>query len=265
MISSDIIFSDLSEMAKDLRDKNQPFAFATIVRTVGATAVKPGAKALLSFDGAVIKGWLGGECARNAVKHATTEALETGVPQLVSVMPTDLKNDKVIDATNEGVIYSSSGCPSRGMIDIFIEPYLPMPELIIIGESPVAVALAQLAQQFHWTVSRHTNQMPTVQSDDRPYIVVATQGKGDLTALKFALKCNAKYRGFVGSKLKFIALSKKMVSEGFSHDKIKTVKAPAGLDINSVTPEEIALSILAELVVIRRRSINTKAVSEFAT
>lgn len=257
MTPAEITSPDLSETAQSLRDRQQPFAFATIVRTVGATAAKPGAKALLAADGSILEGWLGGGCARSAVKRATVEALRDGVPQLISIAPEEFLAEKGIPAGTEqdGITYSRNGCPSRGTIDIFIEPCLPMPELVVFGTSPVAEALARLAPQFHITVSQLSEVDALSETNRQRFIVVATQGNGDRAALQAALAAEAEYCSFVGSKRKFATLSERLADDGVAADRLSAVKAPAGLDIDAVTPEEIALSILAELVGIRRRRV----------
>ncbi|GFE52123.1 hypothetical protein So717_38760 [Roseobacter cerasinus] len=252
MSPAEILDADLADAAQELRARQVPFAFATIVRTAGATAAKPGAKALLSADGTIVHGWLGGGCTRGAVKRAAVEALRSGAPQLISVAPEELLEEKGVTPgeTVDGTYFARNGCPSRGTVDIFIEPCLPMPELVVMGTSPVAQALSTLAPQFHWSVSS-----AVASKDDgaqQKHIVIATQGQGDLGALKAALSVEADYIAFVGSARKFAALAEKLHGEGFGPEKTKTVSAPAGLDLGAVTPEEIALSILAELLRVRR-------------
>lgn len=143
-----------------------------------------------------------------------------------------------------------NGCPSRGTVDIFIEPYLPMPELVVIGASPVAIALKALAPQFHWSISEAL--APDADTRPDPVAVIATQGQGDLDALKAALATTTKHIAFVGSARKYASLAEKLEAAGFDRPAIDAVKAPAGLSIGAVTPEEIALSILADLVQLRR-------------
>ncbi|MDR9428896.1 MAG: XdhC family protein [Salibaculum sp.] len=254
MTPAEVISSDLAEVAQDLRNRSEPFAFATIVRTMGATAAKPGAKALLSADGTILQGWLGGGCTRGAVKRATLQALAEGAPQLVSVAPEDLLAEKGVTPGDQidGTQFARNGCPSRGTVDIFIEPCLPLPQLVVLGASPVAQALSMLAPTFHWHVE---TEMQAV--GPQRFIVVATQGQGDLDALKAALDTQADYVAFVGSHRKFEALAAKLVAAGVEKAAVDRVKAPAGSDIGAVTPEEIALSILAELVESRRAKVKS--------
>ncbi|KIC49547.1 XdhC family protein [Tateyamaria sp. ANG-S1] len=251
MSPAEILDTDLADAAQQLRAQQVPFAFATIVRTAGATAAKPGAKALLSADGTIVHGWLGGGCTRGAVKRAALDALQSGAPQLISVAPEDMLAEKGVAPgdTVEGTHFARNGCPSRGTVDIFIEPCLPMPELVVMGTSPVAQALSTLAPQFHWSVSSAVTQD---EGGPQKFIVIATQGQGDLDALTSALSADAAYVAFVGSSRKFATLANKLQDGGIGPDKTRTVHAPAGLDLGAVTPEEIALSILAQLLQVRR-------------
>lgn len=259
MTPAEIQSTDLADAAQKLRARDEPFAFATIVRTAGATAAKPGAKALLSADGTILHGWLGGGCTRGAVKRAALEALQSGAPQLISVAPEDLLAEQGISPGDEvnGTRFARNGCPSRGTVDIFIEPCMPAPQLVVLGASPVAEALSRLAPQFHWSAGS-----VTAPNDAEPrrqqVIVIATQGQGDMDALTQALSAQASYIAFVGSARKFAVLSDKLEAAGLPRAAIDAVKAPAGLDIGAVTPEEIALSILAELVCVRRGDLASR-------
>lgn len=255
MTPAEILSDELAEVAQDLRSKDEPFAFATIVRTVGLTAAKPGAKALIRADGSIASGFLGGGCTRGAVKRAALDAIETGQPRLISVAPEELLENMGVSAGTEaeGVTYARNSCPSRGTVDIFIEPCLPMPELLVLGGSPVAEAMAALAPQFHWCVGRALEDAP-MPARTRA-IIVATQGQGDLGALKAAIEADPVFIAFVGSAKKYAALSEKLADAGVTQAQIDKVSAPAGLNIGAVTPEEIALSILAELIQVRRNSI----------
>ena len=241
-----LLSDDLMKAAEQMRARSEPFAYATIVRTAGATAAKPGAKALIGADGTILRGFLGGGCTRGAVRRAALAALETGAPQFVSIAPEELLEERGVAAGTEedGVTYALNGCPSRGTVDIFIEPSLPMPEVLVLGASPVAEAIARLAPQFNWTVTREATvarSAPRFRAS-----VVATQGQGDLDALTFALTDPADHIAFVGSARKFATLREKLI--GIEPAIIDKVSAPAGLDIGAVTPEEIALTIMAELV-----------------
>lgn len=244
-------------MAQELRAKGEAFAIATVIRTLGATAAKPGAKALLDAEGTILQGWVGGGCVRGALAKATKRAMAENRPQLISLLPEEILADKGIEAGDDidGVRFARNGCPSKGSMDIFVELILPLPELLIFGSSPVALSLTKLAAQFQWSVQTATPETParTLADGEQRKIVVATQGKNDLACLKAALQLEADFVAFVGSSRKFTSLSQKLVADGVSQSDIARVHAPAGLNIGAVTPEEIALSILAQLTQERRR------------
>lgn len=129
-----------------------------------------------------------------------------------------------------------------------------MPQLVVLGGSPVAKALIALAPQFHWAVTQTSPETADGAVPQRA-IVVATQGQGDVEALEAALGLASIHVAFVGSQRKFASLAEKLHQKGVNRDQIKAVKAPAGLDLGAVTPEEIALSILAELIQVRRAPV----------
>ncbi|WP_299950305.1 XdhC family protein [uncultured Ruegeria sp.] len=257
MTPAEFMSEELADIANDMRTKDQPFAFATIVRTAGATAAKPGAKALLGADGTILHGWLGGGCMRGAVKKAALEAFASGQPQLVSVAPEELLTRMGVSAGEEveGTRFARNGCPSKGSVDIFIEPCLPVPQLVVLGASPVAQTLAALAPQFHWAVVRDVPKGGATPVHQQPVIVIATQGHGDIDALMASLQIPAKHVAFVGSKRKFATLAERLIDNGLDADRVNAINAPAGLDLGAITPEEIALSILADLIHLRRAQV----------
>lgn len=256
MTPAEFTDKDIAVMAKDMQARGEPFAIATVVRTLGATAAKPGAKALLNAQGVILQGWIGGGCVRGALANATKRAMSDGAPQLVSLHPQDLLDEKGITAGDdiEGARFARNGCPSKGSMDIFVEIILPLPELLIYGDAPVAQALRTLAGQFQWAVKNGAPEthVPALADGGTRMIVIATQGKGDLDSLKAALTSEAAFVAFVGSRKKFATLSERLIADGMSPDAVAKVHAPAGLSIGAVTPDEIALSILAQLTKVRR-------------
>lgn len=257
----------LDAMLHDLRSKGEPFALATVVRTVDATSAKPGAKAIILPDGTIAEGWIGGGCARSAVTKAGVNAIRDGKPQFVSLRPEELLAAEGLQPGDEraGVHFARNGCPSKGSMDVFVEPVLPRPQLVILGEGPVALALADLSGRFGFHrihaapgLTASPAEEPRDSFDSMPpfggqrFVIVATQGKGDEAGLKAALATGADHIAFVGSRRKFAALADKLRSAGIGEAALVRVKAPAGLDIHAITPEEIALSILAEITILRR-------------
>ena len=263
---------DVLEIVSRLKAAEEPFALATVVRTVSVTAAKAGAKAVIRPDGRIEAGWIGGGCARGATLKAAREALADGRSRLVSIQPENLLEELGVKAgqDRDGVKFASNFCPSQGTMDIFVEPVLPRPSLVVFGASPVALALAEQARPlgYHVTVAAPAADVTSAVDADRlvdgfdigeqpaagrRFVVVSTQGKGDEAALKAALALPAEYRGFVGSGRKIAALRAKFSGQGADTGLLGAVKAPAGLDLGAITPEEIALSILAEIMQIRRK------------
>jgi len=248
----------------------EPFALATVVRTVAATAAKAGAKAVILPDGTISEGWIGGGCARAAVLKAARDALADGRPRLVSVQPPDALDQQGVKGGDEqaGVRFATNMCPSQGSMDIFIEPVLPRPQVVICGSSPVAVAVAGLARRAGFAVTvcaPAAEQAAFGEADKRiegfalpvdeagaRYVVVSTQGRGDEAALLAALAVDVDYVAFVGSRRKAETLKATLAQRGVAAARLAKLKAPAGLDLGAITPDEIAISIVAEIVAVRR-------------
>ncbi len=263
--------TDILDLVNSVKAKGEPFALATVVRTVSVTAAKAGAKAVILADGTISGGWIGGGCARGAVLKAARQALADGAPRLVSVQPEDslLEQHVGVGEMRDGVVYARNLCPSQGTMDVFVEPVLPRPVLVVCGASPVAVALADLSRRmgFFVNVCAPAADHPAFGEIDRltdgfapppdlandSYLVIATQGSGDQAALTATLPAQVKYFGFVGSRKKIAALKAMLSQQGVEASLLEQIRAPAGLDIGAITPDEIAMSIVAELIEIRRR------------
>ena len=262
---------EVMDIVTEMKAAEQAFVLATVVRTVSVTAAKAGAKAIIRPDGTIVAGWIGGGCARGAVLKAAREALADGEPRMVSVQPEDMLAELGVKPGDhrDGVRFASNMCPSKGTMDIFIEPVLPHPSLVILGASPVAMSLATQARQlgYHVTLAAPAGDLTAAPDADmlvdgfalgelhqaRRFIVISTQGKGDEAALRAALALEAAYVAFVGSRRKMAALREKLGADGVAAAALDRVKAPAGLDLGAITPEEIAMSILAEITIERRR------------
>jgi xanthine dehydrogenase accessory factor len=262
---------DVMDVVAQMKAAERAFVLATVVRTVSVTAAKAGAKAIIAPDGTVMAGWIGGGCARGAVLKAARDALEDGEPRMVSVRPENLLAELGVKPgeSREGVRFAANLCPSEGTMDVFVEPVLPHPSLVIFGASPVALSLATQARPlgYHVTLAAHQADRPAAVDADalidgfvlgelhqaRRFVVVSTQGKGDEAALRAALSIEASYHAFVGSRRKMAALRERLIAQGIAAGALDRVKAPAGLDLGAITPEEIAMSILAEITLERRR------------
>lgn len=264
--------ADILDLVSDLKATGEAFALATVVRTVSMTAAKAGAKAVIRADGTMSEGWIGGGCARGAVLKAAREAMKDGKPRLVSVQPADLLEEQGLATgeENAGVRFARSMCPSQGTMDIFVEPILPKPELIVCGSNPVALALAQLGRQFGYRViacapkadpqafgevDRFVDGFTLdVGPHQQRFVVIATQGSGDEAALRAMLGIDARHIAFVGSRKKMASLRERIGGDAATQERLKNVKGPAGLDIGAITPQEIALSILAEIIQLHRKT-----------
>lgn len=273
MARDTVMSKNLSETVLDLIDRlrreRQRFAVATVVRTVAATAAKAGAKAVVLEDG-TIHGWVGGGCAQGAVGRAVRAALEDGQPRLISVQPHELMvaEGKTPGESRDGIEFHQSHCPSRGTVDVFIEPMRPRPVVLVCGAAPVAAAVADLAPKFGFEVVHAAPEAdwPRVPQADRRidgyepeglpegdvFAVVATQGRGDMKALSGVLSREVEHTAFVGSRRKAEKLKADLRAAGIAEARLSSLSAPAGLDIGAITPEEIALSIMAEVVQVRR-------------
>ena len=258
--------TDIFEMIAKERSTGRPFAMVTVIRTADATSAKAGAKALVTASGE-IRGHVGGGCVQGAVRRAAAEALASGAVATIRVKPAG----EVISAFDtDGTPLHRSGCPSGGTIDLLIEPYAPPPVVVVAGSSPVAVAIGRVASAAgyrvcHATLAEDRGLIPeaarTVEGFDltplalseRDFVVVAAQGKRDLDALRAALLSPASYVSMVASSRKARSLVDRLRAEGMEEMRLARLKSPAGLDLGGVDPEEIAVSVVAEVVQTRNQ------------
>ncbi|HSM39491.1 MAG TPA: XdhC/CoxI family protein [Afifellaceae bacterium] len=250
-----------------LRHSGEDFCVVTVLRTAAATSAKAGAKAVVTGDGTV-HGFIGGGCVQGAVLRVGLEAIEGGEPRLIRVKP---KEDVVEPVDVDGIELHKSACPSGGTVDLFFEPMRQAPRIVICGTSPVALTLARLsdAMGYHAMVAAPQADLDQLEDKCRTWpgydldelkiggrdaIVVATQGRRDREALKSALMSAAGYIGMVGSRTKIGKLTDQLRAE-VPAERIAGLHGPAGLAIGAIDPEEIALSILGEIVQERRSAV----------
>ena len=253
------MFDQFLKKAAELLKKGEPFVTASVVRFQAPISGKPGDKAIIFADGKMW-GWIGGGCAQPVVIKEALRALADGRPRLVRISPNA--------APDEGIVDYTMTCHSGGALDIYIEPVLPKPHILILGRSPIAQTLARLGRTIQYKISvaapdADSEQFPDV--DDfqteldlqrftvapETFIVVSTQGEGDEEALERALKTDATYVAFVASKTKARKVFDYLTEAGIPTERVSQVRAPAGLDIHAASPEEIAASILAEIIQVR--------------
>jgi xanthine dehydrogenase accessory factor len=251
--------------AAALEAAGQPFAVATVVAVRRPTSARPGSSGLVHPDG-TIEGWVGGSCAQPVVVREALRALVDGQPRLVRLSK-DIPGE---GRRGDGVVELVMSCHSGGTLEIYVEPHLPAPVLWVAGTTPIAGALVELGSAAGWRVSifdpvADVVSFPAaervvvgseIRSTDpaaNPAIVVATQGVWDEEALAAALARNAAYVGLVASPTRAAVVRAWLREEaGIPDDRLAALRAPAGLDLGAETAEEIALSILAELVQVRR-------------
>jgi xanthine dehydrogenase accessory factor len=266
---------DVIPLIARLKEAGESFCVATVVRTEHATSAKAGAKAVVLKDG-VIKGFMGGACVQRSIRETAATVLEEGKPRLIRVKP----KDEVVSAVDiDGTELHKSSCPSGGTVDIFVEPMRPAPQLVVCGTSPVAIAVADLGRRLGYRIAAAAlaDELTAFAEEDQKiagfnlaeigvapddYVVVATQGRRDREALAAALGTDARYVAFVGSRRKAEVLKAQIAEQGLAAERIARLKAPAGLDIHGIEPEEIALSILAEIVACRRAAVKSDGVTD---
>jgi len=238
---------DILTLAADLQRRGEPFALATVVRCERPTSAKPGAKALIRPDGRVA-GWVGGACAEPVVAREALAALRDGQPRLV-VLVGDGGRDP---ARTEGIVHFPMTCHSGGTLEIYVEPFLPKALLVLVGHGPVIETLATLGETAGHAVSVLTGDATAalrgLSLGSTSSVVVATHGDDDEQALTRVLATPAGYVSLVASRKRAGAIVETLRQRGVPADQLARLKAPAGLDIGAVTPEEIAVSILAEII-----------------
>lgn len=251
--------SELFSCAAELSSRGEPFAIATVVRVTGSSSARRGSKAIFDSAGKLLLGWVGGGCAESAVRSEALASIETETPRLIT-----------IDMTDERL---GVGMPCGGTMDIFIEPILPKPELLIVGHGRIAESLASLGHMMDFAVTVNDPaaeraafpQAEKIITEDfdltetpigpKTYVVIATQHKRDHLWLIKALEGSAAYVALIASRHRSALVLDFLRTEGISEEKIATVFAPAGLYLGAATPEEIALSVISQMVALRRGGI----------
>jgi xanthine dehydrogenase accessory factor len=248
--------ADLYSQAAQLTARAEPFALATVVRVEGSSSAPRGSKALIDSQGKLLAGWVGGGCAESAVRSEALKCLETGAPRILT-----------LDMTDEQL---GIGMPCGGTMDVFIEPVLPPPELLIVGHGRIAETLSTLGRIMGFAVT--VNDPAAIGADfpdalkivtedfdltetpigPKTYVVIATQHKRDHLWLKKALEGSVAYVGLIASRHRAALVFDYLRAAGVGEEKIATVHSPAGLYLGAATPEEIALSVVSQVVALRR-------------
>lgn len=257
---------DLLALAAELTRRGTPFAVATVVRREPPSSAHTGDSALITADGA-FHGWLGGSCTQPTVLREAQRAIAGGQPRLIALSPDPNP------APRPGIMPLPMTCHSGGHVDVYIEPVLPAPQLVVFGVSPTARALARIAAVLGYAVTAvdpeaddtafpeardvltDYAELARTRRDDpaaRTAAVVATLGVRDEEALRHALGLAPAYVGLVASRKRFGEMRELLQARGVAARALDAVHCPAGLDVGARTPEEIALSVMVEIVQLAR-------------
>jgi xanthine dehydrogenase accessory factor len=222
---------------------------ATVVRVQRPTSVEPGHVGLVQADG-TIEGFIGGVCAQHSVRLHALEALESGLPLLLRILPDG--PDEV--TREEGLVTVTNSCLSGGAIEVFLEPVLPAPRVLVAGSSPIVAELRKLgaAVGFEIVAAEDIPDGALSPQPDDLALVVAAHGNDELATLRAGLEAGVRYVGLVASRRRGAAVTRELRAEGVADELLGRLETPAGLDIGARTPAEVALSIVARIVELRR-------------
>lgn len=230
--------SDTTARAGELRAQRVPFVHARVVLAERPTSAKPGDEAIILADG-TMEGFVGGSCAESTVRAQSLALLDSHESLLLRITAEP-------DVAHPGKLVVHNPCLSGGSLEIFLEPVVPAPLVVVIGDTPIADALSAIGERLGYEIARGSGAIP----HDATAVVVASHGRGEEDALTTALGADVSYVGLVASRTRGRAI---LATLDVCASRKAAVRTPAGLDIGATTPEEIALSILAEIVASRPR------------
>lgn len=251
--------------AAELETGGRTFVLATVVAVQKPTSARPGASGIIHPDG-TIEGWVGGSCAQPVVVREALRALADGQPRLLRLS----KDGPGEGRRGDGIVELVMTCHSGGTLEIYVDPHLPAPHLWVAGTTPIAGALVALGSASGWRVTLFDpiadpeafpaaeavlgdRELRTLETTLPPYVVVATQGVWDEEAVAAALRRDVAYVGLIASPTRAAVVRTWLREEAdLPEDRVAALRAPAGMDLGAETAEEVALSILAELVQVRR-------------
>jgi xanthine dehydrogenase accessory factor len=237
------VLQELGELTR----RGEPFALATVVWRQGPSSSQSGSRAIITAEGE-LHGWIGGACAEPVVIREAQRVMAEGTAKLLLLGTPEQFGAAVPD----GMTVVPISCQSEGALEVYIEPVLPAPHLVIVGASPMTRALASMAGTLGWRAEvLRGPDFATWHADQRSMVIVATQGHDDEEVMERAVAAGPAYLGLVGSRRRGAAVLGYLTDRGVSREQIDRVKVPAGLDLGSTTHQEIAVAILAELVQLR--------------
>jgi xanthine dehydrogenase accessory factor len=242
---------ELLELAAELHRAHRPFVMATVVWSRSPTSGKSGSTAIIEADG-TMHGWIGGACAEPAVIREARKVMNDGTGRLMYLGPAE----ELDGSSRAGVVTVPIACASEGALEVYMEPVLPQPHVVVIGESPAVATLAGLLGVLDWRVTVLSDgdvgaDLASLALDAGSAVVVASQGHYDEPALEAALASPAGYIGLIASTRRAENVLGYLRDRGAGDSQIRRVRVPAGLDLGHIEHREIAVAILAELVQLR--------------
>ena len=252
-----MISPKLTGRADELVARGEAFVTATVVRVERPTSAQPGNVALVHEDG-TIEGFVGGVCAQNSVRLYALRAIERGEPMLLRILPEEGESEP--SEADDGSVTVQNPCLSGGAIEVFLEPFLPPPRVVVAGESPIALALAQLGQELGLDVAATAEDPGARPKPGDLALVVAAHGRSEAELLRAGVEAGIEYVGLVASHRRGDAVIEELREAGVDDDLLAAIDYPAGIDIGARSPSEIALSILAQIVAVRRSGERTSRI-----
>lgn len=261
---------DVLARAVELRAQRQPFVLASVIWRRAPSSGQEGSQAVILPNGTV-RGWLGGACAEPTVIVESLACLDHGEPRLLCLGPSDGRDRHrsvgtgQADEHSDGLRSIAMACDSEGAMEIYLEPNLPAPQVVVIGRSPAVDAIAAVAAAIGWDaviiddggqpddherpeLVRTSLDLTSLTIDQATAVVVATQGHYDDIALAAALGTDAGYIGLVASAKRAEAMNDYLRTQGFGDDALARIHAPAGIDLGRIPNREIAAAVMADLV-----------------
>jgi xanthine dehydrogenase accessory factor len=238
------------EMASDLARQGVEFALATVVWRQAPSSGHQGARAIITAEGQM-HGWIGGACAEPVVIREAQRAIADRSPRLILLGAPEQFGD-----VPEGMMFVSMSCQSEGALQLYIEPVLPSPHLVVVGRSPMAATLVELAAGVGWRADLvDVADFKSAHVGSRSVVVVATQGHGDEEAVEQAVTAGPAFVGLVASRKRGDAVLGYLADRGVPSELLEQVRVPVGIDLGHTSHPEIAVSVLAELVELRAKGV----------
>ncbi|HEY2813373.1 MAG TPA: XdhC family protein [Acidimicrobiales bacterium] len=237
---------EIVSQAAELARRGESFALATVVWRQGPSSGQQGSRAIVTASGDLI-GWIGGACAEPTVIREAQRAIVDGEARLLLLGTPDQ-----FGHVPEGMTVIPISCQSEGAMEVYVEPVVAAPHLVVVGRSPMAQTLCELGQVIGWrTELADGADFLSSDVDARSVVVIATQGHGDEEAIEHAVSASPAYVGLVASRKRGDAVLGYLADRGVPQHMLDRVRVPAGLDLGSTSHREIAVAILAELVQLR--------------